>query len=370
MVSAQPQHSVVAPKSVEQRLVRSAELMGIALSRSTGLKERDRKLATYYALSTHALPQLQTFPILAVVGKMGTGKSQTLKIMKRFAYRAHSFSLRSMTLPAIRDELAKCDGGTVIIEEADQAWRDSDMAFERMLSDRYQRDSAVAAFKQKAGDNWATVNKRYFGATVLHRRIPFSDAALDGRSISLRFMADHSRQYEQYSDESPWNVEGSELVRELTFMPPSVEQPPAVAARIFDSYRILLGVAQLCRDEGFLDQLRPRLLLQTAELKEAQSAEPDGLVLRAILDATSGNDYAYIRVGTLAESILRNHQVALQPRQIAGLARQLGFTTKNSHGVTCVVPDPTTLLAACEECGYDDDEAVSELRQRVLGGPG
>jgi hypothetical protein len=290
--------------SVEYRLRRVAELMNEILASSTGLADRDRKVATYYTLSTHSLPHVNTFPILGVVGKMGTGKSQTLKIIGKFAHRPHSFSLRAVTLPAFRDELAKCDCGTAIIEEADHAWRDSEMSFERLLSDRYQRDSAKAALKQKSGDNWASVNKPYFGATVLHRRMPFNDAALDGRTITLQFKADHSRKYEQVSDDAPWLGECYELTRELTFKPGAVEQPSGVAARIFDSYRIILSTASICGDEKFLGQILPRLNLQTAELKEAQAAEPDGLVLRAILGVLNGSGFPYIRVSVLVEFIL------------------------------------------------------------------
>ena len=89
---------------------------------STGLKERERKLVVYWTVATHALPHVDTFPLLSLNGKMGTGKSQTEKIIARFAHRSRSFSLRGRTLPAIRDELAACYEGTAIIEEADHAW--------------------------------------------------------------------------------------------------------------------------------------------------------------------------------------------------------------------------------------------------------
>ena len=121
--------------------------MQTALSESTGLKDRDQKLVIYWALATHALPRLNTFPLLPLLGKLATGKSQTLLIIGNFAYRATRLSLRAMTGPAIRDKLAECYQGTAIVEEADHAWKDDTMTFERMLSDRYQRASATAAHK-------------------------------------------------------------------------------------------------------------------------------------------------------------------------------------------------------------------------------
>jgi hypothetical protein len=278
-----------------------------------------------------------------------------------------------MTAPTIRDKFAECHNGTAIIEEADAAWKDPDMTFERMLSDRYQRRSAVASHKVRAGDkNWETDTKQYFGATVLHRRIPFSDAALDGRTVSVRLRPDHTQQYRDYSDEDPWNVVGKQLIAEVTFTPSVVEQPKGVAARIFNTYKPLLSTAKLCGDQSLPEQLLSKLLQETLELKEAQASEPDGLVLRAIVEAVfrlGSADFQYIKYSNLSESIWKNHRCSLQPRQIGPIARELGFTTKISHGATVVVPTPATLLKACDECEYAD-EALEELRRQVLGSEG
>src|SRR5713101_1934621 len=195
----------------EKKLVTAASLMQKALFESTGSKERERKNIVYWTLATHALRYLDTFPVLVLLGKMGTGKSETLKIVGNFAFRSVRMSLRGMTGPAIRDKFAACYEGTAIVEEADAAWKDSDSNFERLISDRYQRDSAEASLKERSGDkNWRTVTKKYFGATVLHRRVPFVDPALDGRSVIVRSRPDHTRQYHEYDEHDPWNAEGRE----------------------------------------------------------------------------------------------------------------------------------------------------------------
>jgi hypothetical protein len=255
------------------------------------------------------------------------------------------------------------------VEEADQAWNDSDMNFERLLSDRYQKASAEASHKVAVGENnWGTVTKAFFGATVLHRRIPFNDAALDGRTVTVRFRPEHTRQYREFSEQDSWNAEGKQLILGVTFEPPAVEQPKNVAARIFNTFSSLLGVAKLCGDYEFVEQLLPRLLQETIELKEAQSSEPDGLVLRAIVQSVfllDRAEFRNIRLSEIAKSIWDNHRFSLQPRQIGGIVRQLGFETKPSHGLTVIVPTPATLLRACEECDYTDD-SIEDLRKTML----
>ena len=181
------------------KFAKAAALMQKALAESTGLKDLQQKLVTYWTLATHSLPHSKTFPLLTLQGKMGTGKSQALCIIGNFAFRPVRMSLRGMTTPTIRDKFAEALNGTAIVEEADGAWRDPDTTFERLLSDRYQRASAEAFYKVKSGDkNWSTATKAYFGATALHRRIPFREAALDGRTVCARTRPDHARHYREF----------------------------------------------------------------------------------------------------------------------------------------------------------------------------
>jgi predicted house-cleaning noncanonical NTP pyrophosphatase (MazG superfamily) len=352
------------------KLAQAALLMQRALTESTGLKDLQQKLVIYWTLATHSLPHVNTFSLLAIQGKMGTGKSQALSVIGNFSFRPVRFSLRGMTAPAIRDKFAEAHNRTAVIEEADSAWKDPDSTFECLLSDRYQKASAVASHKVPRGDKgWIGMTKEYFGATILHRRVSFKDAALDGRTVCVRTRPDHTRQFREYNAEDPWNAEGKELVSEITFEPPEVEQPQGVAGRIFNTYKPLLSTAKLCGDEEFAQQLQAKLQQETLELREAQSSEPDGLVLQAIVEIVLGTpnvEFRNIKFRELTQSIWDNHRFSLSPRQIGPIARDLGFETKPSHGVTVVVPTPATLLRACEECEYTD-EAIEELRRGLYG---
>jgi hypothetical protein len=355
--------------SISEKLARAAALMQKALTESTGLKDLQQKLVIYWTLATHSLRNENTFPLLSVQGKMGTGKSQVLLVIGNFASRPVRFSLRGMTGPTIRDKFAEAYEGTAIVEEADGAWMDPEASFERLLSDRYQRASAEASHKVRTGDkNWTAVTKHYFGATALHRRVPFKDAALDGRNICARTRPDHTRHYRAFNGEDLWNIEGKKIVSGLTFEPIAVDQPSGVAARVFDTYRPLLSVARLCEDRAFEEELQSRLFQATLELKEAQASEVDGLVLQAVIELVWINgysDFSNIKFSALSKCIWESHRLNLTPRQIGPIARELGLTTKTSHGATVVEPTPATLLKACDELDYTD-EGIEELRQEML----
>ena len=89
-----------------------------------------------------------------------------------------------MTWPTVRDDFAEANNGTAIVEEADSNGKISSSEFEALLSERYSRNTALAKLKVPKGEyNWVTQERPYFGATVIHRRIPFADAALDGQPL-------------------------------------------------------------------------------------------------------------------------------------------------------------------------------------------
>jgi hypothetical protein len=129
--------------------------MDRSLSEATGLNAKGRRILTYWTLGTHALEKCEYYPLLALLGKLGCGKSQTLQIIANFARSPVGISLRGTTLAMLRDRLIVARDGTAVIEEADNAWHDPDASFERLLSDRYSRSSAEVAFKvqKEVGEN-------------------------------------------------------------------------------------------------------------------------------------------------------------------------------------------------------------------------
>jgi hypothetical protein len=268
----------------------------------------------------------------------------------------------------MRDKLAECKNGTAIVEEADEGWK-GDQNLEALLSDRYHKDSAEAALKMGTPENYVTVTKQFFGATVLHRRRPFSDPALKARSVLILFKANHEKAYSEFCENDPSVQEAHGLLKDLSFSPIDVPCPTGVAARVWDSSKYLASVALMCGDEDFLPGIMNRLKSETAALMADQSEEPDGLVLRAIIECISIGkqpiNFRYVGFREIVESIRRNHLVEMRPQQIGTIVRELGFKTTESHGVTKVVTDAASLLQASVEVGYEDD-VIAEVRSAVM----
>jgi hypothetical protein len=360
--------------SLQDKLNVASACIDTCLEEGTGLGKFARTTISDYCISTNALPDLNRFPMLVFKGAMGTGKSSAQKAVGKFARNPKLISLRGRTLPTVRDDLAECHEGTAIIEEGDSSWKQADS--ESLLSDRCQRDTAEAAIKMPSGDgSWKTDYKKYFGATVIHRRMPFGDAALAGRSIIIRFLRNTGKTYPGANwapDETLVKV-AHEYMRGVDLRLPSVKPLEGVDARIMDTYSPILGVAQLLEDSPFLEYLKSQLQTATLSLREAQSSEPEPLILNALMeclgrDKKGGLDFLRrVPFSDISDKVERAEHAYLKPHQIGSILRDLNFKVVKSHGVSKVEVTPAGLIAACEQFGIED-EALSGLKAEMLTG--
>jgi hypothetical protein len=358
-------------------LEQSSQSMQELLFNCTGLSEQDRKLLTYWALGTHALPSLREYPLLNLLGKSHTGKSTSMDIISLFSRKPIRLSLRGTTGAMIRDRFVEAMDGTIIVEESDAAWRDLDSRFEQLLSDRFSRRTAEESHKEQiqAGRNlkWGSKTSKYFGATVCHRRKPFIDIALDNRSLTVKFTPVYRNEFSEAPTVSPVSLEG--FVLDL----PVIKKPEDVAGRVFTTHRSILGIARLLNDINFELFLHESMRIATENLKEGQQTEPDSVVLSAIAHVLYGTDYLnrkskrVQKIGNVKISQLRTqiesedgHDCALDSRQIGKVCRDLlGFSTIKSNGNACVfIVDELAFFASCQMAGYRDE--VLEERHKYI----
>ena len=165
---------------------------------TTGLDGNDSRTVVYFAIATHALPNLEKFRLLAIYGPAGTGKSTLLKILGLLAYKPVEIDGKA-TKAVLRDELRA--ETTALIDEADGI-------FEEWMVNRYDKDLAKFGVNRANQGGWSKDTINLFKATALHRRTPFKDPAILGRSLTVStrpkeggvrpFKAAH---FQQYTDE-------------------------------------------------------------------------------------------------------------------------------------------------------------------------
>ena len=142
---------------------------------TTGLDGNDSRTVVYFAIATHALPNLEKFPLLAIYGPTSTGKTTLLLIIKQLSYEAAMIDGKA-TKAVLRDELRAAK--TALIDEADDI-------YEEWMVNRYSKDSAKIEVNRPQQGGWSRDTINMFGATALHRRTPFRDPAILGRSLTV-----------------------------------------------------------------------------------------------------------------------------------------------------------------------------------------
>lgn len=337
----------------------------------SGLGELDAWIAAYYCLCTWFVDRFDAFPILNVQGPNGTGKSQLLLIIKRLAYKVRDFTCVRSTYAALRDELAQAHEGTAIMEEADGS-----KDVEDLLSLRYSRSTAVCVRKEQDANSrtWHQRQALIFGASIIHKREPFDDPALDGRSVSIHTVPDVTRQYIKPDEVEPDVIEGirswAEDLQKSISLPSSSDIPEGIAPRVTDTYWPLIALASAVGDTESLDALWPRLVQASQNLRDGQQYEPGPTVVLALLSILANTPDHRIKIrnvkieGELKSVIERDFGRLLSNRKIAQILRDYGFEVRRIAGPNWVIPDMETLVRVGKSIGLEDD-ALNQAEETV-----
>lgn len=296
------------------------ELVGAA----TGLDEDQAKTLVYWAVGTHKLPDLDTFPILAFQGPPGTGKSTLLRILGHLTHRPKSLD-GGITDAELRDSLES--DATALLEEADNVR-------ERRLLSRYSRQTSRTSVKRKTGDEWRSERLNLFGATALHRRVPFRDPAVLSRSIVVKTrkasVAPHHAE-----DFAPYAAEVQALASDIAWETDVGDG----SGRISDTWGPLLMVASGLGDEDWLSYAHSEMKRAEADLDAGRDEEPAQIVYQALL-ALAVEDLPEARLEMARERVLLNDVVKsldgrdqnLNSWQVGSLLRDMGFATTTVGG--------------------------------------
>lgn len=370
-----------------QHLTRAIVCCDESLRRATGLDEMSRRTCAIYAVATHFMDQVKQFPVLDIHGSAGTGKSSTLRTMKLFCLNPVTLAVKGMTYPAIRDELAKARLGTAIVEEADDI--NVQTQFENLLLQRYGRDTAMTAKMVPTNPDkpglWQLQETELFGATVVHKRELFLDHALESRAILVRACRNEERDYDSYeviAEDDDLVVAYRCIMEEVQSiqLPSKVAIPEDyhIAARIFDTWRPLLIVAQLAGDKKWLPFAFEQMNTQSESLKDGQSYENSGLVLQALLSAlavptkTDPKEYKLdfskrISVNSdIVALIKKDYNRFIQPGHAARILREFGFSVRRTGGSNHMYADFATLVKACRTSGLEDDLLTKEVEKQAM----
>ena len=348
----------------------AATLADKILSDCTGLDDYKRKLVIYWALATHALAGMETFPILSLQGPFGCGKSECLNVISLLAAKSIRITLNSFTFPAVRDAFINAYEGTVLIEEADSTWRaEHEKAFENLLNNRGNRNAAVEEHNHQVGKHWERKRSKYFGATIMHRRQPLDDSALESRTIIVKFKPVRERTYKPYNSTDSLVIEITKNISLLKNLKlPYFESIANIAGRVMDTYRPCLMLAQYIDDQAFITGSHDILHTQTERMVMDQGTEFTHVVYSGLVscmldpnDQTHTLSYVNVKLSDIVDAIYKETRDSHSARKVGRQLRLMGYTVKVSNGQSVVEPNRSRMLNAYESIGYVDPDIREQL---------
>lgn len=316
------------------------------IRRASGLDINQAKTVVYYAVATHIMEKLEEMPLLTFQGPAGTGKSSGMKQMEKLVHNPERITGR-ISEAALRDKLKK-NGGykTIFIEEADSV-------SEELISDRYSKKSAQRTVNRASSPvTWSMDSLDIFGATVLHKRIPFSDNAIKSRAIIIRTIHRPGQYSITEMDSETVKVVADKIKANL----PSLES----TGRIEDTWQPLLVVAHTLNDDGWIEYAEQQIEAANREHRAGHGYEPYEAVIYALQSVFTQNflPEQTAKISTIKDRLREEFGIRMKNYQVEQMCIELGFKVTRPHGYPTVQLDKELLIKLANnlisgECAVD-----------------
>ena len=360
----------ITAKDLELEIPDEITTIADLLTAVCGMNENWAKTCVYYCMATHELSKIRWMPILDVVGMQGTGKSNTVHVLRAICYKPYDIVGHSrMTAATLRNELVKAEDATAVIEEGDLFPNRREL--ESYLINRTARDTtsriAVTHLVEIKGVHvWKTDTFGAFGATIVHDRNEMVDLAAERRSIVVNTRKQKGKAFRKVEKNDP-------ILKTLHLPPFSLGQVPAmfkdVTGSALDAFEPMIRIADNVGDHDWLAWAHRRICDMTERLEDSQQWEQEQMIFSALIRA-----YADRTGMGLMDSDIRNSPLPLQsvtdilnplgkpaqyhPKTVATELRKMGFKDIRKVGGQSKIYSVTLdqLKGIAEELGYEDEK--------------
>jgi len=287
-----------------------------ALISVSGLIREQAKTCVYYAVMTHLLdtyPDYYLIPILCFQGNSGTGKSRAIKLMEKLVNEPAMLDGKGKTFSAIAPDL---DGvTTALIEEADFRQPRVETQLIQLRTERRHRSQVVNM--AGTGTPFPITN---FGATIVEKRVPFSDAAVRNRTITVKTV----RREGDYQDVSEVDIDSAGLRQVAEFVRENIRRVP-VSDRVMECWRPLIEIAGVLGDFDWVIYLDEEYKKARKMLAVGDQYESEDVLIKAVIAA--GGLSEDVRLKDVRESLEHSFNLKWSTQRIHATLVSLGIDT-------------------------------------------
>lgn len=175
-------HVVLFPSDAEEYVSEAKLIEDIRLfiHKYLEVSEFLEKIAPYYVLLTWSYESFNELPYLRAIGDYGSGKSRFLKVIGSICYQPMITVGATTTAPIFR--IMNQFKGTLILDEADLRFSDTNVELVKILNSGFQKEMPVL----RCADSKQNHDVRaydVFGPKIIATRNQFDDKALESRFI-------------------------------------------------------------------------------------------------------------------------------------------------------------------------------------------
>jgi hypothetical protein len=291
-----------------------------------GLDVNEAKTIIYYSIATHGIACIQMMPVLVLRGPQGTGKSTIMALLKQMVYSPRFIDGR-VSSAVLRDNLKY--ETTALIEEADGV-------DEELLIKRYSRQTSGTVVKRGgAMQGFKDEKFNIFGATILHRRVPFKDAALDSRSIVIRTIF--------RPGVYPMPTLSNSILKDIANKIEWGEVLGLPSGRVTDVWNPLFKAALACNEKDWTVYALDELIKGNKRLTAGHRYETEYALVYSLQALFYQNSLLNapepIVISDVKRHLKEYYDISLKNYQIEEMVRNLGFKITRPHGYSTVQPD-------------------------------
>lgn len=285
-----------------------------SLQSVSGLAREQAKTCVYYAVMTYLLesyPDDYLIPILCLQGNSGTGKSKAISLLAKLVNEPTSLNGKSKTFSQMGKDLDRVT--TALIEEADFRQSRVETQLIQLRTTRQHKNQVIHMPSQQIP--LPIVN---FGATIVEKRMPFSDTAVRNRTITIKTV----RREGDYREVSEIDIDSAGLRNVAAYVGQDKISMQA-SDRVMECWRPLMEIAATLGDFDWVIHLDMEYQKARKMLAVGDQYESEDVLIKAIL-ATNGES-ENVKLKDITQTLLDNFLLKWTTQKVHSMLVSLNF---------------------------------------------
>jgi len=279
-------------------------------------REQQAKTCVYYAVMTCLLdsyPDDYLVPILCLQGNSGTGKSKAIHMLVKLVNQPTRLDGRGRTFSEIGRSLNNVT--TALIEEADFRQPRIETQLIQLRTTKQHKNQVINIPPQQTP--LQIVN---FGATIVEKRVPFSDAAVRNRTITIKTV----RREGDYREASEVDIDSAGLRSVADYVRQNKISMP-VSNRVLECWRPLMEIAATLGDFDWVIHLDAEYQKARRMLAVGDQYESEDILIKALI--ATGGESENVKLKDIKQTLADNFDLNWTTQKVHSMLVSLNFGT-------------------------------------------